>query len=575
MDHETLDGEATTTVAPGPEPSDADGIAAASPRARIVARFQPALNAALWQNHVPVLSELSVIGTSDTPMGDIEVELSSEPPVLRPRSWRIAGFGPGQVRVIDDLDVTLDGAFLARLTEATRGTISLEVRSGPEVLAVNSQDIRILAHNEWGGTLGIPDILAAFVQPNDPAVAGILHAASDLLRASGKVDSFEGYQGNKTRVWEQAQAIWNAVCRMDIRYINPPPSFVAGGQRIRTTRQIAEERLATCLDLTVLFCSCLEAAGLRPLIVLQRGHAFAGLWLSKGDFGTSTVDDAPGLRTRLQLDDLKLFETTGATAQRKPSFMQATQAGGAHVGPDNDGEFESLIDVHRARQRRILPLASSTSGYAFQAGAADPVTVPDFDEAPVMRDDRVTEEEPPPATADDRLARWRKRLLDLSGRNRLLNLPASSRQVLWVDCPEPALLEDRLAGMRNRPKAQPIRFRPWPDLMAGADPRSAALHRNRLQEDANLAFAKDALAKGELVVGRDEAALQAALTEIYRKSRADQQEGGSNTLFLTIGTLLWRQQDRDTPYRAPLILVPVVLERPSVRSGFVLRVHDD
>lgn len=576
MDNSTLDGETSPAFAPEQaDLAEPSVIAPAPSKARIVARFQPALNAALWQNHVPVLCELSMVGTADTPIGDVEIELSSEPPVLRPRSWRIAGFGPGQVRLIQDLEVELDGAFLAGLTEATRGTVSLEVRSGMDVLAVSSQDIRILAHNEWGGTLGIPDILAAFVQPNDPAVAGVLHAASDLLRAEHKVDSFEGYQGNKTRVWEQAQAIWNAVCRMDIRYISAPPSFVAGGQRIRTAGQVAEERLATCLDTTVLFCSCLEAAGLRPLIVLQREHAFAGVWLSKGDFGTSTVDDAPGLRTRLQLDDLKLFETTGATGQRKPRFLQATQAGEAHVAPDKDSVFESLIDIHRARQRRILPLASSAGGYAFQAGAADPVTVPGFDEAPIMRDDRVADEEPPPSTAEDRLARWRKRLLDLSGRNRLLNLPASSRQVLWIDCPEPGLLEDRLAGMRTRAKAQPIRFRPWPDLMTGADPRNAALHRSRLQEDANLAFAKDALTKGELLVGRDEVALQAALTEIYRKSRADQQEGGSNTLFLTIGTLLWRQKDRDTPYRAPLILVPVVLERPSVRSGFVLRVHDD
>ncbi len=129
--------------------------------------------------------------------------------------------------------------------------------------------------------------------------------------------------------------------------------------------------------------------------------------------------------------------------------------------------------------------------------------------------------------------------------------------------------------MRGRARTGPLKFRSWPDLMGDADPRSAALHRNRLQVDANLAFAREAMAKGELVVGRDEVSLQASLTEIYRKARADQQEGGSNTLFLTIGTLLWRREDRETPYRAPLILVPVVLERPSVRSGFVLSVHDD
>lgn len=129
--------------------------------------------------------------------------------------------------------------------------------------------------------------------------------------------------------------------------------------------------------------------------------------------------------------------------------------------------------------------------------------------------------------------------------------------------------------MRGRAKAAPLRFRPWPDLMSGGDPRSARIHRDRLNEEADRAFAHDALAKRELLVGRDEEQLQAALTEIYRTARAAQQEGGANTLFLTIGALLWRPKGKDKPYRAPLILVPVVLDRPSVRSGFLLRAHDD
>ncbi len=573
--NEPVDGVVDHQAPPQTAPDEASRPA--PPRTRLTARFQPALNAALWQNHVPVLSELAIANVGEEPLGDIEIELGCRPPVLRARTWQGAGLAPGQILTFDDLDIPVDGPFLSGLSEATRGTVSLVARSGGEIVGEFTQDIRILAFNEWGGTAGIPDILAAFVQPNDPAVARIIHAASDLLRASGKPDSFEGYQGSsKTRVWEQAQAIWNAVCRMDLRYMNPPPSFVGGGQRIRTARQIGEERLATCLDLAVLFCSCLEAAGLRPLIVLQREHAFAGVWLSKGDFGTSTVDDAPGLRTRLKLDDLKLFETTGTAHARKPSFQQATVAGAAHVEPEKDAEFEGLIDIHRARQRRILPLASASTGYAFQAATdAAELLLPAIEDAPPLRDDVPTADEPPLASAEDRLDRWRKRLLDLSGRNRLLNLPASGRQVLWVDCPDAAKLEDWLAEMRGKARAAPLKFRPWPDLMGDADPRSAALHRNRLQEDATLAFAREAMAKGELVVGRDEASLQASLTEIYRKSRADQQEGGSNTLFLTIGTLLWRREDRETPYRAPLILVPVVLERPSVRSGFVLRVHDD
>jgi hypothetical protein len=59
------------------------------------------------------------------------------------------------------------------------------------------------------GSAGIPDILAAFVEPNDPAVGKLLHLTSDQLRKAGKPDSLEGYQTpGKTPVWEQAEALW-------------------------------------------------------------------------------------------------------------------------------------------------------------------------------------------------------------------------------------------------------------------------------------------------------------------------------------------------------------------------------
>jgi len=55
-------------------PSSADPVVLTPlpPRARLSARFQPALNAALWQNHVPVLSELALSNDSDEPIGDVD-----------------------------------------------------------------------------------------------------------------------------------------------------------------------------------------------------------------------------------------------------------------------------------------------------------------------------------------------------------------------------------------------------------------------------------------------------------------------------------------------------------------------
>ena len=549
--------------------------------ATISATMQPAVNIALWQNHVPVLTELIFTANSAAAAGDVTIDMVCEPPVAGPRSWHLQNVVAGQVRALDDLDLILDGKMLAALTEGTRAVASFTARRRQEgtILAERPCDIRVLARNEWGGSGGIPDILAAFVEPNDPAIASLLRLTSDHLRIAGKPDGLEGYQAtSKARLWEQVEALWRAVGSLDIRYVNPAPSFEKIGQKIRPPSQLLSEKLGTCLDLAVLFAAAIEAIGLRPVIVLIRDHAFVGFWLTRHDFGSSVADDAPSLRNRLALHDLILFETTLVCGRGRSGFKRACEAGAAHVAADRDEGFEAIIDVQRARQRRIRPLSSSNDGYAFNPAAAEVFDEPmaiQPDEPPPLREDPDELPEPTPTTPEGRLARWRKRLLDLTGRNRLLNLQINGKQALPIDCPDPGRLENLLAAMRGRVKPPSLKFRPWPDLMSGNDPRSAKILSQRLQEDVNREFAAEALDRRELLIGRDDQNLQTTLTEIYRSARAAQQEGGTNTLFLTIGALLWRQKEKDRVYRAPIILVPVVLERPSVRSGFSLRVHDD
>ena len=540
--------------------------------------MQPSLNAALYENSVPVLEELTLLNESDRELPLVEIYVSSEPPFILPRSWRLQQVSAGQLRLVKSLDVKLDGALLAAQTEASRTLVTF-VASGPEgELGRATCDLRVLARNEWGGLSGMPDILAAFVLPNDPAIARILKSASEVLRQANQSPGLEGYQSDKKRVWAQAQAIWNAVCALNISYINPPASFVETGQRIRLPSQILEERLATCLDNTVLFAACLEAIGLHPLIVLTKGHAFVGFWLSTIETGTSVLQDLPGVRNRLKLHDLKVFETVLATESRKPSFAAACERGEANLrSVDDEGEsdFREIIDVHRARLRRILPLPSASSASANtdalveDDGAGQPV----FEAPPDLREDE--EEVEVVETPADRVRRWCNRLLDLSARNRLLNLPKSDKQIIEIDCPNPAVLEDILADMRAGGKGKPLRFVSSPGLMEKDDPRHRDLHRDRHGEDAARAYALEALGRRELLIWRKEGPLQEALTEIYRQARAADQEGGTNVLYLTIGALAWTPQDKGKVYLAPLILVPVILQRESVKSAFTLRAHGD
>ncbi|EEF26576.1 conserved hypothetical protein, partial [Ricinus communis] len=170
---------------------------------------------------------------------------------------------------------------------------------------------------------------------------------------------------------------------------------------------------------------------------------------------------------------------------------------------------------------------------------------------------------------EDRLTRWQRKLLDLSLRNNLLSFKSGKKSVK-LDAPEPGLLEDILS------EGHALKLLNRPDLMDGADPRSQAIHEAREREHIRRQHALDALKRKEVFVGLTQDEMDARLLELFRSSRTTLQEGGSNTLYLALGFLSWTRDDKDDKkYRAPLILIPVSMERRSARSGFSLKLHDD
>src|SRR5690606_12046306 len=127
-------------------------------------------------------------------------------------------------------DLELDAGFLFGLTESMRGMVSIRINQDGKVLAEKTINVELLACNEWGGGGYMPELLAAFCTPNDPAVDRLLGQASQVLRKAGKPDAIDGYTTNsRERVWLLASAIYSAVVRMQLSYALPPASFEKNG----------------------------------------------------------------------------------------------------------------------------------------------------------------------------------------------------------------------------------------------------------------------------------------------------------------------------------------------------------
>ena len=529
------------------------------------------LNLAAFQNAVPALRELVIINDTSSTISELSLQLVSEPAFIKQRIWSVESVGAGESYHVEDYDVQLDGALLSRLTEAESASLVLELRDRKQpdvVLAQHQVNVQLLARNQWGGIGHLPEMVAAFVQPNDPAIDRLLKGAALALQAAGKSGSIDGYTNGSKRAWELVSGIWTAVLQRKLNYSLPPASFEHTGQKVRSPSQVLDAGLATCLDLTLVFAACLEQARLNPLLIFTKGHSFVGVWLRDEEFSTPVIDDITAVRKRLKLQEMLVFETTLATQGQAISLSQAIATANRQLSEEEDDKFELAVDVKRARMSRIKPLAHVQSFADSVPHEVEPEQAITLEEAPDLPDEAATYTPTAELDPKDRLARWQRKLLDLSLRNTLLNFK-QGKKALMLEVAAPSF-EDALA------EGQTIKLLPSPELMQGNDPRSQQLHEARSLEDLLKAHAADALKRREVFIRLEPSELDSRLVELFRGARNAMQEGGSNTLFVALGFLVWSRSDKpEIRVKAPLILLPVALNRKSARAGFTLLAHED
>ena len=556
--------DATDRPAPGAE------APAPIPELKIDLACDPTISYAHVQNHVPVVRKLQITNALDRALGSMEVLVSCDPEFAEPMKLRFDRLEIGESRTIAPLDLAPNHGYLAKLTESERARINVRVRAGEQELASTSQPIDVLAYDQWAGARALPELLAAFCQPNAPAIDRLLASASEQLQRAGF--SLNGYQGkDRQSVWAQVSAIYNAIAALNLQYSEPPASFGMQGQKIRTPDRMTSGGLGTCLDLTMLCASCLEQAGLNPVVLFQDDHAWVGCWLLKTQFPTPTVEDAQAVRKRVEAGELLVFETTGLAQAARPS-LKVMHGRGLSLLRD-ELKFRFAVDIARARERQILPLPSRD-----EATAPSPRgdgTAPAIEEAPILPPlDPIVLPETAIEGGEDltpagRLARWSSKLLDLSLRNRMLNFKGTKSN-LRLQVPDPAQLEDVLVEGRE------FKIKAMPRVMEGVDPRSAQVHLQRVGNDVPEQIAKDAVARGELLALVEPKDLDARLLAVHGAARTSLEEGGTNTLFLALGFLEWRDTEKsDLKHKAPLVLVPVTMTRKSVHGGFRIKRHDD
>ncbi|MBK8975482.1 MAG: DUF4011 domain-containing protein [Planctomycetes bacterium] len=557
--------------------------APAPQRPTIEVDYDPRVHYALHQNDVPVVKEIRLTNGSDEDLHDLTVTVTIGGVLGRDWTRRLDVLRAGTTWNLHATDLALDPERLRNQEEREMAELVVTVTTGAgpteEELCRSSHRIEVLAFREWGGLRTLPELLAAFVLPNHPAIEGLLARTSTRLAQAIGDGSLLGYQARDPgRVRATVAAAYRALQDCELRYANPPASFESEGQKVRLPDDVLRARLGTCLDLALLAAALLEQIGLNPLVVVVQGHAFVAVWLVDESFPECAVVDGMRLRKRVDIGDVVAFEATGVTVDGLPSFDDAV--GAARRRLDDLDTFHCAIDVRQAHQvQKIRPLPTRTAGADAPAKKMADHAAPTA-EAPSEPSHAAPastvaapapEPEPPLEPRQARIEAWKRRLLDLTFRNRLLAFRETKRTVPLL-CTDAAALEDAMAS------GSWFVCVPRPEVERGVDEAAGDVPGEgpATVEQLRVGIAREALASRRLVTGLSATELDRRSLEIWRQHRAGLEEAGANTLYLAVGMLRYREAAHSRVERlAPLLLLPLEMERRSVREGFRLRIADE
>lgn len=178
---------------------------------------------------------------------------------------------------------------------------------------------------------------------------------------------------------------------------------------------------------------------------------------------------------------------------------------------------------------------------------------------------------------EEKLERARTELLDLSARNKLLNIPRSkttksidiiderSEQIYRLLLQEGkafTFLPGRSGKVNGETESFPEDEYTDSDLQQPEDDESDELRAGHIDTK----FQTRMTPKG----------LQTRLLDLYHDSRTLEEEQGVNILFLALGSLKWVDPKNKENIRfAPLVLLPVTLERGTAGERFKLRARQE
>ena len=524
----------------------------------------PLASYALAVNDVAIIRSITVKNNTSNNYEGLKVRISFDPEFADTIVEHIVSLPSHESWRKPDIQPSINPSYLCNLTEKIKAKTSVQVISKEgEVLAEANKDLEVLDYCQYWGNSFMSQYLAAFVTPRHIALDPIIKRASELLNKWTGRSSLSAYNYDvPNRPKMIIGALYEAISEQNITYCHPTATLAKHGQKIRTCEELLSQnrdKRGCCLDMALLMCSCLEAIGMHPLLIMQDDHAFVGCWLVNDMFADSVNDD-PSLitkRTAEGINEILLVETVCANEGKKVPFDQAITIANDKI--KSVEKFSFVLDVARARLAGVQPIPQRIyNGNEYE------VTNPEPEQRRHSSPEEVSETFTFRKDENEfsRFDLWERRLLDLSTRNNLLNIRFSKNTLRFM---VPSLTEMVQLLYKNREILIIDRPADW-DTPVDSKDLGERININ----DSIMELLRKELERDTLRSYQDPNALTKTLTNLYRSARLSLEESGANTLYIALGFLKWFEPGKSLPHFAPIVLYPIRLERKSANKGYYM-----
>ncbi len=496
------------------------------------------INKSNKNNVFSLIEELKITNISLNEYSNLILHIESNINFIKFNDTFIEFLNPDQNIFIDELDPIIDFEKLYDITELINIVLTMSLTNGDQILIKDNIICQLFSFLQSEYTYKFPELLSCFITPNDCYIDKLEPLFLNELEKINGEKKFIGYQNTKSSyIIAEMMAIFNALNNYKIAYSNPPASFEKF-QKIRIPQCVLNMHKGTCLDLSILYCACLENIGLHPILIITNSHAYAGCFLNEDDsFVDKISDDASNIYNNSTFgnNNLCLVECTQFTIDKYADFNLAVKTA-SELTKDNVNFFKA-IDVFSCHKSfyKAIPTPSIDNKIEFNLlteGKNEKLEITDLNKADIILK---------PSKEENKFTYWERKLLDLNGKNKLINLKFNN-SLLQVATSDYKSLLKHLSEKTNFKVLLNQEFQKNSDTLYFA-----------FNGDENKRIIEDSLSKGILKVYSTEKDYKKTI----KKSLDSVEETGANPLYVTIGLIRYNFDNSKKIYYAPLLLIPI------------------